>query len=233
MPVLSIIPSAQVAKKDLDNCKEFCIKYQHIINTKEYIFKQFVKENTEISKNIKLYKIMLMSLFKNYQKTRVWMTFSSWHSFCLFSMLNYMSDQLQNQRYLQVDLQMKLMDTLTRRGISQQYSNFLISTYQSDFQKRSQIVFQNTALLKSLFNKIQYNSNKRICQNYLEKWYTTACNNRALYEKCEKELQLVKFSQKLTNRASQNKSFAIENLRNDMITKKTKICLYAIILTVF
>ncbi len=232
IPVLSIIPSAQVVRKELDSFKEFCAKYQRGCNVKELGLKILLSENGEAKKYIGCYRVVLQKLVRNYEKSRAWISLSSWHSYCLFSMLNYMSDQLQNQRYLQVDLQMKLMDTLTAHGISAQYSNFALSVIRSGEyipKKRLKKIYAALSVVNARAN--QRNRAEK-AKEFLRKWWMNACQNEQLVGRLDKRLQLGKLVQKMKSRIAAKLAAGFQEITADSDARKTKVDFQTTILKV-
>ena len=232
IPVLSIIPSAQVVRKELDSFKEFCAKHQRTVNSKEHAFRLTLKENPKLKQLKACSKVSLSLLLKNHEKTRVWMSLSSWHSYCLFSMLNYMSERLQNQRCEQVDLQMKLMDILAGNGMSLQYSSFVLAVIRSNDTIRIKRIKRMQGVLSGVIAKAEINKKAVAARQHFIKWWSIANKNSKIIETAERKLQLVKLVTKLETGMKRNKAIALERAYENSITKKSKTNIRAMIIKV-
>ena len=160
------------------------------------------------------------------------MCFSSWHSFCLFSMLNYMSDQLQCQRYQQVDLQMKLMDMLSAHGIGIQYSSFVVSVISSGDLMRGKRREKDKKLLRAFDLGNLVNRRKSRCRQYLAQWRAKACGHSNLISTLERKLQLTKFVQKLDAHMRTRCATSWEDVRHEADIRKRKVNMSEILINV-
>ncbi len=198
IPLLSKLPSAQVLHKALAS---FNVR-QHRANPPQDICSlqlqthpaQFfsvvtLSANPELSRLRASLLLALRGMIWNYAKTRLWTCLASWHSLGICSMLNYMSEQLQRQRYLRVNLQLKLMDAFSAHSVSSHCSVFVVSTIsqgQTLFGRRLRLRTKLAGVLAALQDRIRCRTSAKQC---LARWLTITSGGAL-----DRRLQLLKLA---------------------------------------
>ncbi len=193
------------------------------MQSKAYVFVATVEKNTEVRRELVCRRLELMVTIKNYEQARVWLCLGSWHNSCIYSMLNYMSDQLQNQRYLQVNLQMKLMDMLSLHGIATQYSSFVTSVISHGDLMRRKRLAAAVSLCRALDLARQQAVRKRHAISLLVRWRTRVCSADGLARKLDRKLQLARVVSRISPRVKAQVADSFEAITQEAAIRRNRV----------
>eukprot|EP00826_Nyctotherus_ovalis_P017720 TRINITY_DN15235_c0_g1_i2.p1 TRINITY_DN15235_c0_g1~~TRINITY_DN15235_c0_g1_i2.p1 ORF type:complete len:187 (+),score=34.02 TRINITY_DN15235_c0_g1_i2:98-658(+) len=167
------------------------------------------------------HKLVLLAVECNSRKVVVYKLFSLLRRLRLLRAVNYVSEQLKRQHYLDCYRRLNLVVALNMNSLALAYSRFLLVTICPSEETGD--------AKKSLFliNKLMELSERvRNKKKYFERWLNSAASD--IMTKREERMQLVKIIKKLNVRIKGYYATSFCSIYNDSITKKTRVNLKSI-----